>query len=179
MGNVKEINIKNQTYYFFDEIINIQDFDSNLLKTDKKSYKNTDIYQLGYITIKDSDYVKINSAKLLYLIINKVDGCIEEKNGDKYLTLVSIDKNREVLIKYTKLWDGIKNLIKCNSIEKMNGGKSGEYRKDFKKIKFNSDNNLPLNKILKIHNMTIVIRSVFEDVSEEEKQRLKEYQKTS
>ena len=61
----------------------------------------------------------------------------------------------------------------------MNGGKSGEYRKDFKKIKFNSDDNLPLNKILKIHNMTIVIRSVFEDVSEEEKQRLKEYQKTS
>ena len=113
------------------------------------------------------------------MIINKVDGCIEEKNGDKYLTLVSTDKNKEVLIKYTELWDGIKNLIKCNSIEKMNGGKSGEYRKDFKKIKFNSDDNLPLNKILTIHNMTIVIRSVFEDVSEEEKQRLKEYQKTS
>ena len=39
MGNIKEINIKNRTYYFFDDIINIKDFDSNLLKIDKKSYK--------------------------------------------------------------------------------------------------------------------------------------------
>ena len=57
----------------------------------------------------------------------------------------------------------IKNLIECNSIEKIHGGKSGEYGKDFMKIKLNSDDNLPLNKILKIHNMTIVIRSVSEE----------------
>ena len=79
MVNTKEINIKNRTYYFFDDIINIKDFDSNLLKVDKKSYKNTDIYYIGYITMKDSDYVKINSVNPLYLIIGEVDGCIEEK----------------------------------------------------------------------------------------------------
>ena len=60
MGNIKEINIKNRTYYFFNDMINIKDFDPNLLKIDKKSYKNIDIYYIGYITMKDSDYVKIN-----------------------------------------------------------------------------------------------------------------------
>ena len=61
MGNIKEINIKNRTYYFFDDMINIKDFDPNLLKIDKKSYKNIDIYYIGYITVKDSGYVKVNS----------------------------------------------------------------------------------------------------------------------
>ena len=79
MGKSKEINIKNRTYYFFDDIINIKDFDSNLLKIDKKSDKNMDIYYIGYIIIKDSDYVEINSVNPLYLIIDKVDGYIEEK----------------------------------------------------------------------------------------------------
>ena len=79
MGNIKEINIKNRTYYFFDDMINIKDFDPNLLKIDKKSYKNIDIYYIGYITVKDSDYVKINSVNPLYLIISEVDRYIKEK----------------------------------------------------------------------------------------------------
>ena len=79
MGNIKEINIKNRTYYFFDDMINIKNFDSNLLKIDKKLYKNIDIYYIGYITMRDSDYVKINSVKPLYLIIGEADGYIEEK----------------------------------------------------------------------------------------------------
>ena len=52
MGNIKQINIKNQTYYFFNDMINIKDFDSSLLKIDKKSYKNIDIYNIVYIIIK-------------------------------------------------------------------------------------------------------------------------------
>ena len=64
MGNIKEIIIKNRTYYFFDDMINIKNFDSNLLKIDKKSYKNIDTYDIGYITMKDSDYVKMNSVTL-------------------------------------------------------------------------------------------------------------------
>ena len=66
-------------------MINIKDFDSNLLKINKKSYKNIDIYYIGYITMKDSDYVKINSVNPLYLIVGKVDGYIEERNGNKCL----------------------------------------------------------------------------------------------
>ena len=107
-------------------MINIKNVDLNLLKIDKKSYKS-----IGYITAKDSDYVKINSAKSLYFIINEADGYIEEINGNKDLTLIYTDKNEEVLTKYTKLRDKIKN-----SIEKINN-KSGEYGKDFMKIKFN------------------------------------------
>ena len=107
--------------------------------------------------MKDFDYVKINSVNPLYLIIHKVDGNIKEKNGNRYLTVISKDKNKEVLIKYTELWNRIKNLIK-----KINY-KPGDYDEKYMKIKFNSDDNLPLNKILKIHNMTIGIRSVFQE----------------
>ena len=82
-------------------MINIKSFDSKLLKIDKKSYKNIDVYYIEYITMKDLDYVKINSVNPLYLIIDKVDVNIEESNGNKYLTLVSTDKNKEVLAKYT------------------------------------------------------------------------------
>ena len=55
MGEVKQINVENQTYYFYNDIINLKDFDPNLLKIDKKSYKNIDIYYIGYITIKKID----------------------------------------------------------------------------------------------------------------------------
>ena len=67
MGNIKEINIKNRTYYIFDN----------------KSYKNIDIYYIGYITIKDSKYVNIHSANPLYLAIGVVDGSIDVKNENK------------------------------------------------------------------------------------------------
>ena len=65
MGNIKEINIKNRTYYFFDGMINMTNFDPNLLKIDKRLYKNIDTYYIGYITMKDSDYVKTNSVNPL------------------------------------------------------------------------------------------------------------------
>ena len=159
MGNIKQITIKNRTYYFFSDMINIEDFDSGLLKIDKKSFKNIDIYYIGNITIKKiDDCDNIHSVNPLYLIIGKVDGFIEEKNGSKYLVFDFTDKNKEVLAKYTELWDGIKN-----EIETINGGKEGEYGKDFMKIKFETDYNLPLNKQLKMHMLTIVVRSVFQE----------------
>ena len=71
--------------------------------------------------------------------------------------MVSTNKNKKALTKYIELWGGIKN-----SIEKINN-KSGEYGKDFMKIKFNSDDSLPLKKTLKLYNMTIIVRSVFEE----------------
>ena len=52
MGQVKEINIKNRRHYFFSDMFNIEEFDSNLLKIDKKSYKGTDIYYIGYMINK-------------------------------------------------------------------------------------------------------------------------------
>ena len=100
MGNIKQINIKNQTYCFFNDMINIKDVDPNLIKIDKKSYKNIGIYHIGYITIKRiSDYENINSVNPLYLMIGEVDGYIEENNENKYLkinTFASTDKNKSV-----------------------------------------------------------------------------------
>ena len=94
-NKVKDISIKNHTYYFFDDIINIKNFDPNNIKIDEKSYKNILIYYIGYVTIKDSKYVKINSVNPLYLIFNKVNGYFEEINGNKYLTLVPNNENKQ------------------------------------------------------------------------------------
>ena len=52
MGEVKQINIKNRTYYYYNNQINLKDFDLRLLKTEKKDYKETDIYYIGYVTVK-------------------------------------------------------------------------------------------------------------------------------
>ena len=104
MEQVKEINIKNRTYYAFNDIINTEKFDSNLLKIDKESYKPIDIYYIGYITIKKTvDYENIYSANPLYQIISKVDGHIEVKNESKYPFFNSTDGNKEVLEKYAEL----------------------------------------------------------------------------
>ena len=158
MEKVKQIEIKNRTYYFYNDIINVEEFDSNLLKIDKKSYKDIDIYYIGYITIKKiGDCENIYSVNPLYLIIGKVDGHIEEKNGSKYLVFDSTDENKEVLKKYTEIQDRIKN-----EIETINSSQKVEYCKDFMKIKFNTDDNFPLNKALKLQLLTIVARCIFE-----------------
>ena len=87
---VKDIDTKNRTYYFFDCIINIKFFDSNNVIIDEKSYKYILIYYIGYVTIKDSKYVKFNSVNPFYLIFSKVNGYFEEINKYKYLTPVPI-----------------------------------------------------------------------------------------
>ena len=131
MGEVKQINIKNRTYYFYNNITDLKNFDARLLKTGKKSYKNIDIYYTGYITIKKiDDYESIYSVNPLHLLINHASGYIEEKNGNKYLIFDSVDRNKEVLKKYAGVWDGIKNKIKA-----INGGKESNYEKDY--IEFN------------------------------------------
>ena len=159
MRDVKQINIKNRTYYFHNDITDLKDFEPNLLKIEKTSYKNIDIHYIGYITIKKiDDYESIYSANPLYLRINHASGYIEEKNGNKYLIFDSADENKEVLKKYVDVWDGIKNKIKA-----INGGEENYYEKDFMKIKFNSDDDLPLNTLLKFHLMTKIIRCVFRE----------------
>ena len=158
MGTVKEINIKNRKYYLFNDMINIDVFDSNVLKIDKRSYKDIDIYHTGYITInRTGDGENFHSVNPLYLIIGEVDGNIE-KNGSKYFVFDSTYENREVLQKYTELWDRIKNGIKT-----LNGGKEVEYGEDFIKIKFDKNDELPLKKLTKFPTLAIIIRCVFEE----------------
>ena len=160
MGEVKQIETKNRTYYFYNDIINLKNFESNLVKIDKKSYKNIDIYYIGYITIKKiDDCENIYSVNPLYLLVNHASGYIEEKNGNKYLIFDdSVKENKELLKKYVDFWDEIKS-----KIQGINDDKENDYEKDYMKIKFNFDDDLPLNKPLKFHAVTIIIRSVFEE----------------
>ena len=158
MGEVKQINVKNRTYYFYNDIIDLKDFEPNLLKIDKKHYKGINIYYIGYITIKKIDeYETISSVNPLYLRIIHASGYNEEKSGNKYLIFDSVDENKEVLKKYANVWDGIKNKIKAIN------GYECDYEKDYMKIKFNSDDDLPLNKLLKFHIITIIISCVFSE----------------
>ena len=80
MGEAKQINIKNRSYYFYNDIINLKKFDAKLLKIDKKSFKDIDIYYIGYIIKKKiDDYQSIYSVNHLYLSIDHANGYIEEK----------------------------------------------------------------------------------------------------
>ena len=80
MGQVKELNIKNQAYYFFHDMIDIKNLPSNLSKIDKKLHKEIDIYYIGYITIKKfSNCENIHSVNPLYLIIHPATGHFKEK----------------------------------------------------------------------------------------------------
>ena len=137
MGETKQSNIKSRTYYFYNDQINLKDFDAKLLKIDKKDCKDIDIYYIGYVTVKKiANCDNINSVNPLYLMINKMIGhfecesvecnSIEEKNEIKYLVLDDVDESKEVLTKYKEVWEGIKK-----EIETINGGEKIEYGKDF------------------------------------------------
>ena len=159
MGVVKQMNIKNLTYYFYNDKINIKNFESKLLKIEKKkSYKDIVTYNNGYITIKKiDDCENIYNVNPLCLLINHANGYVEEKGVNKYLIFDSTDENKELLKKYNDVWNGIKN-----KIEEVSSGEC-DYEKDYMKIKFNLDDDLPLKKPLKFHLMTITIRSVFSE----------------
>ena len=117
MGTIKQIDIKNRTYYFCNDIINLKNFKSNLLKIDKKSYKDISIQNIGYITIKKiNDCENFYSVNPLYLHINHANGYIEEKGVNKCLVfdsmeLHSTDENNELLKKYKDVFDGIMRKI--------------------------------------------------------------------
>ena len=145
MGIVKQMHIKSRTYYFYNYFIDIKNFDTGLLKIDKKSYKGIGIYNIGYITKKKiDDCEKIYSVNPLYLLIDHASGYIEEKGVNKYLVFDSTDENKELLKKYNDVFNGIRDKIKeINSDE-------CDYEKDYMKIKLNSDDELTLNKPLKI-----------------------------
>ena len=146
MGD-KELNIKNQTYYFLDGMIDIKNVHSNLLKIHKKCYKDFDIYYINYITIKKFNDCSVNP---LYLIIRSASGYFKEENGKKYLILDLIEKCEEVC-------SGIRSEIKT-----INGGKEAFYEEDYARIGVNTDGNIPLNKLLKFPTLIIIIGCVLQ-----------------
>ena len=127
MGKPKQINIKNRICCFYNDQINLKDFDARLLKNDKKDYKEIDIYYIGYVTVKKiANCNNINSVNPLYLMINEMIGHFEEKSENKYLSLDDVEENKEVSKKYAEVWEGVKK-----EIEAINGGERVEYGKGF------------------------------------------------
>ena len=113
MGSIKEINIKNRTCYFYNDIIDIKTFDSNNLKLEKKTYKDLDTYNIGYVTIKRISHgYDVNSVNPLYLRIDNASGYIKKINKDKYLVFYYTDKNKELLKRYEYVFNGIMSKIK-------------------------------------------------------------------
>ena len=128
------------------------------VKIRQKIVKDLDIYNIGYVTIKKIGYgYDINSVNPLYLHIDNANGYIEEINQDKYLIFDVTYKNIKLLERYDDVFNGIMGNIRKIDDDWL------EYAKDYMKIKFNSDDNLPLSKQLKFYNMTLTIRCVFEE----------------
>ena len=113
---------------------------------------NINVYYIGYVTKKPA--YNTDSVNPLYLNIYTLDGFIEEKDGSKYLNVA--DYNNNVVKKYSEVWKGIKN-----QIVKINNSLGGEYDKDYMKIKFDFDD-LPVNKVMKFYDLTVIIGSIFE-----------------
>ena len=153
METIRQVNIKNRQNYFSNDMTNIKNFDTNLLNIDQVSFENNDsvIYDIKY-------FKNLDSSNSLYLVFNNLDEYIEKSGENKYLIFTSTDKNGKTLENYTELWNEIKE-----QIELISGNKVIKYEQDFIKIKFQSNDDLPLGKILNIPVCIIIVRSVFEE----------------
>ena len=149
---IRKLNIKGRTYYFYNDLINIKNFNNINLKLDKKGVLGNDVYYIRYITEKSQ--WNVFSVNPLYLIINKIKGHFEEVDGDKYLIINP--ENGDIMQKYQEVFNGIKEIIK--KIDHYN--QPLKYDDIYNKIKFNTDDNTPLNKIIYFPTITIIIRSI-------------------
>ena len=141
---IRQINIKSKAYYFYNDLINIKNFNNNKLKLDKKGVLGNDVYYIGYITKRPQ--WNVNSVNLLYLMINRIKGHFEEIDGDKYL--ISSPETGDIIQKYHEIFDGIKEIIK-----KINDyGQPIKYDDNYMKIKFNTDDNITLKNYLFSYN---------------------------
>ena len=93
-------------------MINIKNLDSNKMKLDDNSYKIIFAYHIKYVNFKDLSYITMNSVKPLYLIINKISGCIEKSNWNKYFTLVPNYERKDTVKNYEELWNKVRNSIR-------------------------------------------------------------------
>ena len=154
METIKQINIKNRTYYFYNDIINLDEFDESKIKVDKKDFNDIDIYHLGYEHKKKiSECNVINSVNPLYLRIVDIKGQFEKGKDDAWYLVIS---NKDgVYEKLVDILESIKNKITEKTWDAL------EYDKDYIKIKFESNNIFPTDKDVNIHLATIVIRAIF------------------
>ena len=152
MGELKQIDIKNGTYYFYNDIINLDEFDVSKIKDDKKDFNDINIYYLGYEhKKKNSEYDVINSANHLYLRIVSTNGQFKKGKDDAWYLLISDD----VFKKLVDIFESIKNIIAEKTWDAV------DYDKDYMKIKFERNNIFPKGKDVNVCMATIIIRAVF------------------
>ena len=155
MGEIKQINIKNRTYYFYNDVINLDEFDGSKIKIDRKYLNDIDIFYLGYeYKKKFTECNEMNSVNPLYLRIKVMKGQFKKGKGDNVWYLI-IFGDADVLRKFANIWKSIRAKIEENT------GGIVQYDKDYMKIKFESNDNLPIDNIVNMHQVTIIIRSAF------------------
>ena len=133
MGELKQINIKNRTYYFYNDIIDLDEFGESKIRVDKKDFNDIDIYYLGYEHKKKiSECNVINSVNPLYLRIVDMKGQFEKGKDDAWYLVISDDD--DVFKKLVDIFESIKNKITEKTWDTV------EYDKDYMKIKFESNN---------------------------------------
>ena len=153
METIKQINIKNRTYYFYNDIINLDEFDESKIKVDKKDFNDIDIYYLGYEHKKKiSECNIINSVNPLYLRIINVNGQFKKGKDDAWYLVIS---DKDVYKKLVDIFESIKNKITEKTWDAV------EYGKNYMKIKFESNNIFPVDIDVNIHLATILIRAIF------------------
>ena len=154
METIKEINIKNRTYYFYNDIINLDEFNESKIKVDKKDFNDIDIYYLRYEHKKKiSECNVINSINSLYLRIINLNGQFEKGKDDAWCLIISYKD--DVYEKLKDIFEGIKKKITEKTWDAV------EYDNDYMKIKFESNNNFPTDKDVNIRIATIIIRAIF------------------
>ena len=152
MGELKQINIKNRTYYFYSDIIDLDEFDESKIKVDKKDFNDIDIYYLGYEHKKKiSECNVINSINPFYLRTVDMNGQFEKGKDDAWYLIISDD---DVFKKHVDIFESIKNKVTEKTWDAV------EYDKDYMKIKFESNNILPASKDVNIRMATIIIRAI-------------------
>ena len=156
MKTIRKINIENRQGYFFNDMTNINDFDSSLLDIDEVSFKSNELIMYDIKCIKN-----LNSLNSLYLVFNNLDAYIEESGENRYLLFASTEKNTIMLGIYKELWDEIKEQIELITADKVI-----KYSKDFMKIRFKTNDDLPLNNIINIPVCVVIVSSIFKEDSE-------------
>ena len=152
MGELKQINIKNRTYYFYSDIIDLDEFDESKIKVDKKDFNDIDIYYLGYEHKKKiSECNVINSINPFYLRTVDMNGQFEKGKDDAWYLIISDD---DIFKKHVDIFESIKNKVTEKTWDAV------EYDKDYMKIKFESNNILPASKDVNIRMATIIIRAI-------------------
>ena len=156
MEEIREINTENRTYYFYNDIINFDEFNESKIKIDRKGFNDLDIYYLDYeYKKKTTECNVINSVNPLYLRIRDLRGKFK-KHKDANAWYLIFFGDADILRKFANTWKSIRAKIGETADDIV------QYDKDYMKIKFESNDNLPTDDTINMHQVTIIISLVFQ-----------------